>query len=160
MPAKSFAFRARLEKVWLMRCVTIPPKISAALGGGKGRIPVRGWIEDLPVQSTLTPSGNGRHRLVVNSRIWRPLKLKDGDQVTVVLQRDDAPERFTMLEEFSAALAADAEARRNYMKETPAMRRQIATYVAGVKNPVSREKRIAHVLERLRAGPMHKPRRK
>lgn len=153
---KPLIFRARLVKVWVLRCVNVPRKISRALGR-TARIPVRGWIEDLDFRSTLTPRGGGQHRLVVHSRIWRPLKLDVGDTVTVALFRDQAPEQFPAPLELTEGLAGDPEARRIFQMHTPAFRRQIANYVAAVKNPVSREKRAAQVLERLRTGALRGP---
>ncbi len=148
---KLFTFRARLYKRGIQRCVEVPKKISSALGEGT-HIPVRGWIEDLEIRSTLTPRGDGKHLLVVSSRIWRPLKLDVGDVVSISLLRDETPEQFPVPPEFVEALADDDEARGAYEKRTPAFRRQIANYVAGVKSPAAREKRIAAILERLRSG--------
>jgi len=152
---KLLTFRAPLLKWNLFRCVDVPEKVSTALGGGK-RISVRGWIEDLAIQTTLTPRGAGLHRLVVHSRIWRPLELAVGDRVTVALTRDDTPERFPVPEELLAALAEDPDAQRVFQKQTAAMRRQIAGYVAAAKRPESREKRSFQLLERLRNGSLHK----
>lgn len=157
---KPLTFRAPIYKLWLLRCVNVPQKISAALGGGRGRIPVRGWIEDLAIQSTLTPRGGGQHRLAVNSSVWRPLKLGEGDTVTVTLVRDEAPEKFPVPPEFAAALAEDYDAQRAYAELTPAMRRQVVQYVAAVKRPDAREKRIAALLERLRNRTLHGAKKK
>ena len=139
-----------------MRCVNVPRKVTAALGGrGQERIPVRGWIEDLAFRSTLTPRGGGQHRLVVHSSIWRPLQLDAGDSVTVSLFRDEAPEKFPVPVELADALAGDPEASRIYHQQTPALRRQIANFIAAAKRPETREKRIARLLERLRTGSLH-----
>jgi hypothetical protein len=107
---RPLTFRARLQKLWILRCVNVPEKVSRALGGGPGHIPVRGWIEDLDFRSTLTPRGRRRHRLVVHSRIGRPLHLDAGDAVAVTLFRDDAPDQFPLPPELQDALAADPEA--------------------------------------------------
>ncbi len=149
-------FRARLYKRGLQRCVAVPKKVSAALGGGT-HIAIRGWIEDLEIRSTLSPRGRGLHLLVVNSKIWKPLKLDAGDTLTISLWRDQAPAQFPVPPEFVDALAEDAHARTAYEQRTPAFRRQIANYVAGVKSPAAREKRIAAMLERLRSGNFHGP---
>ena len=152
---KPLSFRAPLERIWIQRCVNVPERISRALGGPTERIPVRGWIEDIDIQSTLTPRGGGRHRLVVPSRIWRPLKLDAGDHVTVALFRDEKPAQFPIPLEFAQALAEDYEAKRAFEELTPAMRRQVANFIAAAKRPETREKRIAQLLERLRTRKLH-----
>jgi hypothetical protein len=146
---KSFDFRAKLYKVWIMRCIDVPPGVSKALGARK-HIPVRGWIEDLAFRSHLAPAGNGRHRLVVHSRIWRPLELDAGNRVTVHMELDEAPERFAMPEELTAAFGEDPAARAAYGQLTVAKRREIAGHVAAVKSAAAREKRIARLLDWLR----------
>jgi len=155
MPAKPITFHAPLLRWNLFRCVEVPARVSRKLGGER-QIPVRGWIEDLAIQTTLTPRGAGLHRLVVHSRIWRPLALQVGARVAVSLVRDDAPERFPIPAELLAALGEDPDANRVFQKQTAATRRQIAAYVAAAKRPQSREQRSFQVLERLRTGRLHK----
>jgi len=158
MAAKPITFHAPLLRWNLFRCVEVPARVSRKLGGGK-QIPVRGWIEDLAIQTSLTPRGAGLHRLVVHSRIWRPLELQVGARIAVSLVRDEAPERFPIPAELLAALGEDSDANRTFQKQTTATRRQIASYVAAAKRTESREKRSFLVLERLRSGKLHPSRK-
>jgi hypothetical protein len=73
-------FAAKIQKIWIMRCVDIPRDVSKEIrraGGGDDplHIPVHGWIEGLPFKSTLVPRGGGSYRLHVHSRIWRKLRI-------------------------------------------------------------------------------------
>jgi len=58
---QTFTFAARIQKIWIMRCVDVPREISGAIrkaAGGKAlHVPVRGWIEGLAMESTLVPGG-------------------------------------------------------------------------------------------------------
>ena len=96
-------FHARLYKIGVNRAVDVPAKISESFGGG-GFIPVQGWIEGIPITSTLVPRGNGRHRLFVHSRIWNRLKIEKGDFVEVLLTRGEPPKEPPIPEDLASAL--------------------------------------------------------
>jgi len=73
-------FRAKLYKIGYLRCVDVPPAVSGALGD-EPSIPVCGEAAGVAFRSTLTPRGNGAHRLFIHSRVWRARWLDLGDNL-------------------------------------------------------------------------------
>ena len=142
-------FAARIQKIWMMRCVDLPRDISNSfrqIAGEKAKyIPVRGWIEGVPLRSTLTPAGNGRYRLHVHSRIWRKLRVDAGATVEVTLLLDTEPRDPVLPPDFAAGLAEIPYALEAFNAETPAMRRQIVQYFEAAKRPATRDKRLQHI---------------
>ena len=146
---RALTFAARIQKIWIMRCVDLPRDASKAIreiaGGDAKHIPVHGFIEGLPMKSTLVPAGNGRYRLHVHSRIWRKLRIDAGATVEVTLQLDTEPRDPALPPELAAGLAETPRALAAFNAETPAMRRQIVQYFEAAKRPATREKRIQHI---------------
>ena len=145
-PGQSHVFLARIHKIWIMRCVDVPRDVSKALrsiaGDNAKHIPVHGWIEGLPLKSTLMPRGGGAYRLHVHSRIWRKLGIDAGAAVEVTLLLDTEPRNVSLPPDFAAGLAETPRALATFNTLTPALRRQIIQYVDAAKRTSTREKRI------------------
>ena len=148
-PDQPYTFAARIQKIWIMRCVNVPLDICKCLrqvaGEGAKHIPVHGWIEGLPVKSTLMPAGKGRYRLHVHSRIWRKLRIDAGATVEITLLLDTEPRDPVLPPDFAAGLAATPGALEAFNAETAAMRREIVQYFDAAKRPITREKRLRHI---------------
>jgi hypothetical protein len=146
-------FPARIHKVWIMRCVDVPRDVSKALrsiaGEDVSHIPVHGWIDGLPLKSTLVPRGGGCFRLHVHSRIWRKLRIDAGATVEVTLLFDDAPRELPLPHDFAAGLADAPRALSTFNTLTTALRRQIINYVDSAKHRSTRDKRIQHMVKRM-----------
>jgi hypothetical protein len=150
-------FPARIHKVWIMRCVDVPRDVSKALRSVAGEvagedalhIPVHGWIEGLPMKSTLVPRGGGCYRLHVHSRIWRKLRIDAGATVEVTLLLDTEPREVVLPQDFAAGLAGEPRALSTFNTLTTALRRQIVQYVDSAKHARTREKRIQLVVRRM-----------
>jgi hypothetical protein len=152
-PDQPHVFPAKIQKVWIMRCVDIPRDVSKAIHrsaeGDPLHIPVHGWIEGLPFKSTLVPRGGGSYRLHVHSRIWRKLRIDAGAAVEVTLLIDTEPRKAALPPDLAAALAATPRAMATFSALTVALRRQIIQYVANAKQARTREKRIHLVIKRM-----------
>jgi hypothetical protein len=146
-------FPARIYKVWIMRCVDVPRDVSKGLRSVVGEntlhIPVHGWIEGLPMKSTLVPRGGGCYRLHVHSRIWRKLRIDAGATVEVTLLLDTEPREVVLPPDFAAGLAEEPRALATFNTLTTALRRQIVQYVDSAKHARTREKRIQLVVRRM-----------
>lgn len=152
-------FAAKIQKIWIMRCVDIPRDVSKAIrniGAGDDplHIPVHGWIEGLPFKSTLVPRGGGSYRLHVHSRIWRKLRIDAGAAVEVTLLVDTEPREAVLPPDLAAGLAGTPRALATFNSLTVALRRQIVQYVDNAKQARTREKRVQLVVKRMlqRAG--------
>jgi len=167
-PDQPFTFAARLQKMWILRCVDVPRDICRSLRGIAGQdvthIPVHGWIEGLPLKSTLLPAGNGRYRLHVHSRIWRKLRIDAGATIEVTLLVDTEPRDPALPPELAAGLAETPRALATFNAQTPAFRRQIVQFFEAAKRPGTREKRIRqitrHMLDRAAKRVRRRPEKK
>lgn len=148
-----------------MRCVDVPRDVSKSLRGIAGEnakhIPVHGWIEGLPFQSTLVPGAPGRYRLHVHSKIWRKLRIDAGATIEITLLVDTEPRDPALPAELAAALAETPRALDTFNSQTAAMRRQIVQFFEAAKRPATREKRIQQIAKFMldRAAGRTKPRK-
>jgi hypothetical protein len=146
-------FPAKIQKIWIMRCVDIPRDVSKAIrsvaDGDPLHIPVHGWIEGLPFKSTLVPRGGGSYRLHVHSRIWRRLRIDAGAAVEVTLLVDTEPREAVLPPDLAAGLADAPRALAVFNTLTVALRRQIVLYVDAAKQVRTREKRVQLVVRRM-----------
>ncbi len=153
VPDQPHVFPARIQKIWIMRCIDVPRDVSKAIrkvaGESVSHIPVHGWIEGLPFTSTLVPRGGGSYRLHVHSRIWRKLRIDAGAAVEVTLLLDTEPREVVLRPDLAAGLADTPRALATFNTLTVALRRQIVQYVDLAKRTRTREKRIQLVVRRM-----------
>ena len=143
----AYHFQARIERRGIQRCVEVPGRISQALGE-RGPIPVRGQVHGIRFQSTLTPRGDGLHRLFIHSRIYKQLGVDSGDLVEVRLERDPDPEA-KVPEELARALDAHPESKQNFQRLTAARRREVIGYLQAARRPETRARRVDEIVARL-----------
>jgi len=150
---QTFTFAARIQKIWIMRCVDVPREISAAIrkaAGGKAlHVPVRGWIEGLAMESTLVPAGGRRYRIHVHSRIWRKLRIDAGAAVEVALIIERERRETAVPADLAAGLADEPRALGAFQALTPAFRRQIIIFLEIAKRAKTREKRVLLIVRRM-----------
>ena len=163
-PDQPYTFAARIQKIWIMRCVDLPRDLSKSLRQSVGEdarhVPVHGWIEGLPMQSTLVPAGAGRYRLHVHSRIWRKLRIDAGATVEVTLLIDSEPRDPALPADLAAGLAATPRALESFNAQTAAMRRQIVQFLEAAKRSATREKRIQQIVKFMVERVINKTKRK
>jgi hypothetical protein len=149
----TYTFAARIQKIWIMRCVDLPRDISKEIRNAAGenalRVPVRGWIEGLAMQSTLVPAGGGRYRLHIHSNIWRKLKIDAGAAVDVALMIERDRRETPVPADLAASLADEPRALGAFQSLTPAFRRQIIIFLEKAKQAKTREKRVLLIVRRM-----------
>jgi hypothetical protein len=159
-------FVAPIQKIWIMRCVDVPPDVSAAIResatGDKKHPPVHGFVEGRPFKSTLSPGKKGCYRLHIHSRIWRKLKIDVGVEVEVALMLDEAPRPAPVPPDLAKALAAKPVALKVFNALTLPLRRQILWYLDNAKHASTRDKRVKLMVQRMleRAAKAQKKRKK
>jgi hypothetical protein len=150
---QAHVFAAKIQKIWIMRCVDVPRDISRIIrGAAEGdslHVPVHGWIEGLPFKNTLVPRGGGSYRLYVHSKIWRKLRIDAGAAVEVTLLVDTEPREAVLPPDLAAGLADTPRALAIFNTLTVALRRQIVQYVDTAKQGRTREKRVALIVQRM-----------
>jgi hypothetical protein len=146
-------FAAKIQKIWIMRCIDVPRDISKAVrkeaGENTKHVPVHGWIEGLPFQNTLVPRGGGNYRFHIHSRIWRKLRIDAGAAVEVTMLLDREPREVAVPPDLAAELADTPRALAAFNAITPALRRHIVGWVQAAKQMKTREKRVQLTVTRM-----------
>jgi hypothetical protein len=148
-----YVFVARIQKIWIMRCIDVPRDISKAIkkeaGGNPKHIPVHGWIDGLAFENTLVPRGGGNYRFHVNSKIWRKLRIDAGAAVEVTMLLDSEPREAVVPPDLAAELAGTPRALAAFNAITPSLRRHLVDWVDKAKQSKTRDKRIQFILKRM-----------
>lgn len=150
---KPYVFVAKIQKIWIMRCIDVPRDISKAVkkdaGGNPKHIPVHGWIDGLAFENTLVPRGGGNYRFHVNSKIWRKLQIDAGAAVEVTMLLDREPREAVVPPDLAAELADTPRALAAFNAVTPALRRHIAGWIEKAKQSKTRDKRIQQTVKKM-----------
>jgi hypothetical protein len=163
-----YVFVAKIQKIWIMRCIDVPRDFSKAVkkeaGGNPKHIPIRGWIDGLAFVNTLVPRGGGNYRFHLNSKIWRKLQIDAGAAVEVTMLVDREPREAVVPPDLAAELAGTPRALAAFNAVTPSLRRHIVGWIDKAKQSKTRDKRIQftvkHMLERARKKAQKKSRKK
>lgn len=119
--------------------------------GTKARIPVRGTINGVEYRSSLMPMG-GCHRMVVNRELRQAAKVKAGDTVKVVMERDGAERIVAIPALLKVELKKNKTATANWEKYSYTHRKEMARSITKVKQEETRVRRLAKVMDVLKNG--------
>jgi Domain of unknown function (DUF1905)/Bacteriocin-protection, YdeI or OmpD-Associated len=123
----------------------------AKLWGTRAILRVRGSINGFVFSTSLFPTGDGRHVMLVNKKMQAGGKTGVGAAARFTLEPDTAPRIVTMPDELDRALSEVRALRRWYDQLSPYTRKYTAAWVAEVKSPEARERRATQLAERLLA---------
>jgi Bacteriocin-protection, YdeI or OmpD-Associated/Domain of unknown function (DUF1905) len=119
---------------------------------GEARAPVVATVNGVEYRSRLAVYG-GTTYLGLNRQIRDAAQIDAGDQVEVVLRRDDEPRRVPVPEELVAALTcAEPEVRARFDALAFTHRREYAQWVGEAKRSDTRERRAQEAVEMIRRG--------
>ena len=138
-------FTATLEERWFV----VP--VNARELWGEARPPVAGTINGHPFRGRLAVYG-GQTVLGLTNAYRAEAGIVPGDELEVVMERDDAPREVAVPPALQAVLDGDEVARAAYEKLSFTHRREYAQWIAEAKREETRERRAARALEMLRAG--------
>jgi len=131
------------------RHVVVPLDVRALWG--EARPPVRGTVNGVPFRSRLMVYG-GETMLGLTNAFRASAGIAEGDEVEVVIERDDAPREVEVPPALQAALEGDAIARAAYERLSFTHRREYANWIAEAKQEKTRSRRTERALEMLREG--------
>ena len=131
------------------RHVVVPLDVRALWG--EARPPVRGTVNGVPFRSRLAVYG-GETMLGLTNAFRASAGIAEGDEVEVVMERDDAPREVEVPPALQAALDGDAVARAAYEKLSFTHRREYADWIAQAKQEKTRSRRLGRAIEMLRDG--------
>ena len=118
---------------------------------GEARPPVAGTVNGVPFRSRLAVYG-GETVLGLTNAFRAEAQIAAGDEVEVVIDRDDAEREVDVPPTLRAALDADATARAAFDALSFTHRREYANWIAEAKREATRERRVTKALEMLREG--------
>jgi hypothetical protein len=118
---------------------------------GEARPAVAGTLNGTSFRGRLSVYG-GKTYLGLNKEIREAAGIDVGDDVEVVLDRDDAPREVEIPQELLVAFERDSAARAGFDKLAFTHRKEYARWVGEAKKEETRERRAAKALEMLRAG--------
>jgi hypothetical protein len=120
--------------------------------GTRARVPVRGTINGFPYRGSIFPMGDGKHYMVVNSKIRAGANVKGGETIGVTMERDEEPRTVEPSADFARAIKANRQARATWDALSYTHRREYAQWIEEAKKPETRGRRIAKAVEALEAG--------
>jgi hypothetical protein len=137
------SFQSKLERIaedMEYFALPVPEKISHALGT-KGPVLVSATVNDsTPFQVSLFPVGGGRHYIRIKAKVWKEVKITEGDRVKVKIAVIDR-EKVAIPKDLQAALRA-AGAEEAFKTITPGKRSYAIRLIDDAAKPETRAKRI------------------
>jgi uncharacterized protein YdeI (YjbR/CyaY-like superfamily) len=119
--------------------------------GTRGMLRVKGDINGFAFRTSLFPTGNGGHILLVNKRIQTGAKAGAGSAAKFHLEPDTEVRRITVPAELERALSEDRALRRWFDKLNNSTRNDINKWVTEPKSAETRVRRADQLAERLLA---------
>ncbi len=151
MPLVRFA--AELVRRRQQLCLDLPADASGALGH-KGRVPVTGTLNTFPIDTSVFPTDDGGHFMMVPPELQRLAGVSVGSNVKVVLQVARQPNRVEVPEDLQRALADADAARKAFERLAFSHQREYVEWIEEAKRPETRARRIEKTVERLLESPL------
>ena len=147
--AKSFQATLERDGTPLKWVIVRIPFDAAKIWGKRGQIRVKGDINGFAFGTSLFPTGDGRHVLLVNKKMQRGGKAVLGSVARFRLEPDTEERVVTVPAELERLLAEDRAFRRWFDQLNHSMRYWIGKWIADVKSAEARERRAEQMAERL-----------
>lgn len=119
--------------------------------GTKGMLKVKGEINGFGFRTSLFPSGDGRHMLLVNKRMQAGARAALGGVARFRLEPDTEERTVEIPRELTKELSGERALRRWYDALNYSTRKEITNWINGVKSAEARERRAGQAAERLLA---------
>ncbi|WP_431278581.1 YdeI/OmpD-associated family protein [Leifsonia poae] len=127
--------------------IRVPDDVVEGLGGGK-RTAVQVTINGVQYPSTIAMM-NGEPMIPVSAEIRGKAGIAAGDELTVILEKDDQPRTVEVPDDLAAALAGDKTAGERFTALSYSNQRRHVLSVTGARTEETRQRRIGKVLEEL-----------
>lgn len=146
-------FRATLEAggegdAWVL--IRVPFNVEKVFGS-KGRVSVTAKMGGQTYPTSIFPSGDGTHHLMVNKAMQKALNMGVGSEVDVDLTLDKGT-AVEIPEDLAKELKAHPAAERLFASLTAAAKREFAAWIQSAKRPETRAQRVAKSREMILAG--------
>src|SRR6202453_1269111 len=144
-------FEARLERMrsrlnWVVAHL---PFDAAKVWGLRGQIKVKGEINGFAFRTSLFPTREGRHFLLVNKRMQKGAQAFEGSAVRLQIELDTEERTVAAPRELKPILSEDRSLLRWYDRLNYSTRNDIAKWVTEPKSAEARARRAEQIAERL-----------
>lgn len=146
----------RLKHLINMHYLQVPKEIVQKLGG---KLKVRLFCtinNTLTFQCGLMALGEGKAYISINAKRMKELGLKEKDEVSVMLKKDNSKYGMEMPVELSELFEQDLEGKKRFDFLSSGKQRYIIFYVSSVKNTQLRVDRAILLIENLKRLPIGK----
>jgi len=146
-------FEARLERLrsrlnWI---VVYVPFDAAKLWGLRGQIKVKGEINGFAFRTSLFPTREGRHFLLINKRMQKGARAFEGSVAQFRMEFDSEKRVAAIPEELTRLFRQDRSLRRWYDALNQSTRNDVAKWITDPKTAEARVRRAEQIAERLLA---------
>jgi uncharacterized protein YdeI (YjbR/CyaY-like superfamily) len=146
-------FEARLERMrsrlnWV---IAYMPFDAAKAWGVRGQIKVKGEINGFAFRTSLFPTREGRHILLVNKRMQKGARAAEGSVARFQMELDREERTVIIPAELRRILSEDRSLRRWYDELNHSTRNDIAKWITEPKSADARVRRAEQLAERLLA---------
>ncbi len=149
----TYKFTAILQLIGINPYVLIPENILSNIfieaGRSKGKIPVCGFINELPYRQTLLKF-KGEWRLYVNIKMLPDSPKRIGETINVAIGIDSEDRSIKIHPKFAEALNNDIKAQKQFEALTPSLQKEIIRYLSFLKREESITKNVALAIGFLR----------
>ena len=125
------------------------PFDAAKIWGKRGQLRVHGEINGFTFRTSLFPTGDGQHLLLVNKQMQKGGRTGLGMTARFRLEPDLEKREVSIPVELKGELAEDPALQRWYQQLNPSWRREIAKWVADVESSAARVRRTEQIVERM-----------
>ena len=144
-------FEARLERLrsrlnWIIIHL---PFDASQVWGLRGQIKVKGEINGFAFRTSLFPTREGRHFLLVNKQMQKGARAIEGSVARFQIALDREERSVTIPNELKRILSEDRSLRRWHDELNHSTRNDIAKWIAEPKSAEARSRRAEQIAERL-----------
>jgi len=152
MANEEFRFRLKIQgkEAGVVSAITPPINVKDSFGV-RGRVAVRGTINGFPFRSSLMPMG-GCHMMPVNKVLCDGARVKPGDIVDVVMERDMEERTVEAPPSLQKELAKNKKAQERWKKLSFTHKKEMANSIGGAKQEETKKRRLAKVMQVLKTG--------
>ncbi|HLW55650.1 MAG TPA: YdeI/OmpD-associated family protein [Candidatus Angelobacter sp.] len=117
--------------------------------GKRGQLKVTGEINGFTFRTSLFPTGQGSHVMIVNKKMQTGGKTCLGMKARFIMQPDTAPREVQSAAEWTRILRESKRLAKYFESLNFSTRREIARWIAGAKHAETRQRRAEQMAERL-----------
>ena len=120
--------------------------------GTRGRVQVKGSIDEVPFKNTLLPAGKGEHQMVVKKAVRGKIGKEAGDKVSVVMEVDKSKRVVRAPRDLRNALSENPAAEKTYKDLAYSHKKAYVEWIKDAKKSETRERRVSKAVSMLAEG--------